>query len=102
MVRPQIRYQINILGRVVDLPENYSAWVLQSGSRNANNISEDESKSIKYVATAKSNKITVWNYDKEGDMDNPISRGLQWTQICDAIGVSDNEEDEKENLKNSK
>ena len=42
--------------------------------------------------------MTVWNYDKEGDLDNPVSRALQWPQICDALAVSDNEDDEKENL----
>ena len=44
------------------------------------------------------NRVTVWNYDKEGDLDNPVSRALQWAQICDALAVSDNEDDEKENL----
>ena len=46
---------------------------------------------------AKSDKMTVWNYDKAGDLDNPISRALQWTEICDAIAVSDDEDEEKEN-----
>ena len=50
---------------------------------------------------AKSDKMTVWNYDKEGDLDNPISRALQWTEICDAIAVSDDEDEEKENSGNS-
>ena len=95
----QIWNKIHFSGRVIDLPENYSAYVIQSGNINQSNVSEDETKSIKYVGAAKSNNITVWNYDKEDDLDNPISRGLHWTQICDAIGVSDNEDDEKENIK---
>ena len=94
---------IKILGRVVHLPENYSAWVLRGANRNSTNVSEDEEKSLKYVAMAKSNQITVWNYDKEGELDNPISSALQWTEICDAIAISDDEDEEKENnVKNEK
>ena len=85
------------LGRVVHLPENYSAWVLRGANRNSSNTSEDEEKSLKYLAMARTNKITMWNYDKEGELDNPISRALQWTEICDAIAISDDEDEEKEN-----
>jgi len=84
-------------GRIVHLPKNYSAWVIQSANRNSSNVSEDETKSVKYVPMARTNKITVWNYDKEGDLDNPLSRALQWTEICDALAVSEDEDDEKEN-----
>ena len=79
------------------LPENYSAWVLRGANRNSSNTSEDEEKSLKYLAMARTNKITMWNYDKEGELDNPISRALQWTEICDAIAISDDEDEEKEN-----
>ena len=87
----------SLAGRVLQLPEKYSAWVIQGANRNASNISENETKNYKYLAMAKSDKMTVWNYDKEGDLDNPISRALQWTEICDAIAVSDDEDEEKEN-----
>ena len=70
---------------------------MQSANRNSSNVSEDETKSVKYVPMARTNKITVWNYDKEGDLDNPLSRALQWTEICDALAVSEDEDEEKEN-----
>ena len=81
------------------MPQGYSAWVLQGGGRSqSNNFSNKDEKDIKLKAAAKLNRVTVWNYDKEGDLDNPVSRALQWAQICDALAVSDNEYDEKENL----
>ena len=91
-----------ILGRVVDLPEKYATWILQGGTKNQKNALENQANHSKYAAVAKSNRITVWNYDKEGDLDNPISKALQWTEICDAIAVSDDEDEEKENMSNGK
>jgi len=85
-------------GRVLELPKGYSMWVLQGGRRNQANISGEE-KEIKLKAESKVNRVTVWNYDKD-DLDNPISRALHWTEICDAIAVSDDEVGEKENFEN--
>ena len=85
-------------GCEIELPKNYAVWVLQGGDKNrTKSIGVDEAKDVKLIAAQKSNKILVWNYDKEGELDNPIRRALQWTQICDAIAVSDNDDD-KENL----
>ena len=84
------------------MPDGYSAWVLQGSGRSQANFLENDEKDIKFKAAAKLNRMTVWNYDKEGDLDNPISRALQWTQICEALAVSDNEDDEKENLTNDR
>merc|ERR1712223_1716001 len=33
-------------GRVLQLPENYSAWIIQGANRNASNISENKQKII--------------------------------------------------------
>ena len=88
------------LGSVVELPDEYSAWILKGGIKNQSN--SDEDKHAKNIAAARTQKLTVWNYDKPGESDNPISRGLQWTKICDAIAVSDIEGDEKENISGEK
>ena len=81
---------------MVELPDEYSAWVLKGGIQNQSNT--DEEKHAKNIAVARTQRLTVWNYDKPAESDNPISRGLQWTKICDAIAVSDSEGDEKENM----
>ena len=69
---------------------------MKGGIQNQSNT--DEEKHAKNIAVAKTQRLTVWNYDKPAESDNPISRGLQWTKICDAIEVSDSEGDEKENM----
>lgn len=88
-------------GRVVEVPENYTALVVKGGGKKT--LSSEQAAAVKMRAVNRFDRMTVWNYDKPDALkdDNPISKAMQWIDVSEALAAADQDSDEDEEKENS-